>query len=121
MPKEFSRTRRVGELVKRELAALIASELNDPRVGLVTITAVDVTKDLRQARIHVTGLGSKDEIQSSVNALNNAAGFLRRSLSRNMEMRVTPTLRFSYDASIDRGMAMSALIERVCADDKPTK
>ncbi|MDH3691397.1 MAG: ribosome-binding factor A, partial [Gammaproteobacteria bacterium] len=58
MPKEFSRTRRVGELVRRELAVLIASELNDPRVGMVTITAVDITKDLRLAKVRVTCLGS---------------------------------------------------------------
>ncbi|MDH3690715.1 MAG: 30S ribosome-binding factor RbfA, partial [Gammaproteobacteria bacterium] len=115
-PKEFSRTRRVGELVRRELAVLIASELNDPRVGMVTITAVDITKDLRLAKVRVTCLGSEEHRRKSVAALNNAAGFLRRCLSRSLELRVTPALLFTYDSSIERGIEMSSLIDSVSAD-----
>lgn len=116
MAKDFNRARRVGELVKRELASLIASELKDPRVGMVTITGVDVTKDLRQAKVYVACLGSEQETETSVRTLNNASGFLRRSLSQHVDLRVTPSLQFCYDSSIERGVAVSHLIDQVVAD-----
>ena len=110
MPKEFSRTRRVSELIRRELANIIATRLGDPRLSLVTITAVDVSKDLKYAKVFITQMNNSDAV---LEALNKASGFLRKELSSRVNMKVSPALRFSYDHSVERGMALSKLIEEV--------
>lgn len=111
MSQEFSRTRRVGELLQRELAQLIQEELNDPRVKLVTISHVEVSSDLKRAKVYVTFLGEEMDIHERLTVLNKAAGFLQRGLSRRVDLRVMPRLRFVYDDSIERGRRLSALIE----------
>ncbi|MDJ0957727.1 MAG: 30S ribosome-binding factor RbfA [Arenicellales bacterium] len=110
MPKEFSRTRRVSELIRRELANIIATRLGDPRLNMVTITAVDVSKDLKYANVFITQLNNGDAV---LKTLNKASGFLRKELSSRVNMKVSPSLRFSYDHSVERGMALSRLIEEV--------
>lgn len=119
MPREFSRTRRIAELLQRELANIITRELDDPRIGMVTITGVDVSKDLSLAKIYVTQLekgGAPDEL---VAALNRAAGYLRKRLSSRLDLRVTPKLNFKYDSSVERGVELAKLIDRaVLADTK---
>jgi ribosome-binding factor A len=113
MPKEFSRTRRVAELLQRELSEVIARELGDPRIGMVTVTAVQVSKDLAHATVYVTRLGTGTPNQTeTVEALNRASGFLRHALSERLELRTTPRLHFKYDTSIERGVELSRLIER---------
>jgi len=116
MPKEFQRSRRIGELIQRELAEMIASEMNDPRVALVTIVAVDVSPDMRVADVRVSGLGSNEQTEAALGALRGAAGFLRRALGRRVELRVTPELRFHRDTSIEKGVALSNLIDRAVAE-----
>ena len=111
---EIDRTRRVGELIQRELALIINSELSDPRIGLVTLTDVKLTKDLKQAKVFVTeftdqGQGAHDEL---IKALTNASGFLRRLLSKRTELRSTPNLQFIYDPSIENGLKISGLINQ---------
>src|SRR5690625_7303000 len=103
MSQEFSRTRRIGELLQRELAQLIQKELKDPRVKLVTVSHVDVASDLRRAKVYVTFLQEEQDIQERLRILNKAAGFLQHGLSRRIELRVIPHLRFVYDDSIKRG------------------
>lgn len=110
MPKEFSRTRRVSELIRRELANIIATRLGDPRLNLVTITAVDVSKDLKYAKVFITQLGNGDAV---LETLNKASGFLRKELTSRVNMKVSPSLRFTYDHSVERGMTLSRLIEEV--------
>lgn len=110
MPKEFSRTRRVSELIRRELANVISTRLGDPRLNLVTITAVDVSKDLKHAKVFITQLNNSDAV---LETLNKASGFLRRELSSRLSMKVSPSLRFLYDHSVERGMALSRLIDEV--------
>ncbi|MFP5506524.1 MAG: 30S ribosome-binding factor RbfA [Gammaproteobacteria bacterium] len=121
MPRDFPRTRRVGEQMQRELAALIRDEVKDPRVGMVTVLAVEVTRDLAHAKVFVTVLGDAEARDASLAALNKAAGFLRHELGQRMLTRTVPQLRFVYDESIERGSRLSALIDRAVASDKHDK
>ncbi|HED40963.1 MAG TPA: 30S ribosome-binding factor RbfA [Chromatiales bacterium] len=122
MAKEFSRTLRVGEQIRREIAQLIQQEIKDPRVGMVTVTAVDISPDMSHAKVHVTLLGDDHEVDECIKVLNRAAAFLRRSIGKRMKLRVVPTLRFHYDASVEQGTALSALIDSaVAADEKNRK
>jgi ribosome-binding factor A len=117
MSQEFSRTRRIGELLQRELAQLIQEELKDPRVKLVTVSHVDVASDLKQAKVYVTFLREKEDIQEQLKILNKAAGFLQHGLSQRIELRAIPHLRFFYDDSIERGRHLSALIDEAVKKD----
>lgn len=117
MPKEYSRTRRVGEQIQRELSELIREEVRDPRVGMVTINSVEVSRDLGHAKVYVTVMDEahKDE---TLAALGRAAGFLRGELGRRMFIRTVPQLHFHYDESVTRGARLSALIDAAVADDR---
>ncbi|MCF6751095.1 30S ribosome-binding factor RbfA [Pseudomonas stutzeri] len=121
MAKEFSRTQRIGDQMQRELAQLIQREIKDPRLGLVTITGVDVSRDLSHAKIFITILGQDDNeeaVRGNLRILNEAAGFLRMQLGKSMKLRSVPQLHFNYDASIRRGVELSSLIERAVAEDR---
>ena len=118
MPRDFPRTRRVGEQMQRELAVLIREAVKDPRVGMVTVSAVEVTRDLAHAKVFVTVLGDAEAKAASMAALNSAAGFLRHELGQRMLTRTVPQLRFVYDESIERGSQLSALIDKAVKSDK---
>ena len=121
MAKEFSRTQRIGDQMQRELALLIQREIKDPRLGLITITAVDVSRDLSHAKIFITIMGQDDDqeaIKGTLRIHNDAAGFLRMQLGKSMKLRTVPQLHFNYDASIRRGVELSSLIERAVAEDR---
>ena len=121
MAKEYSRTQRIGDQMQRELALLIQREIKDPRLGLITITAVDVSRDLSHAKIFITIMGQDDDqeaIKGNLRILNDAAGFLRMQLGKTMKLRTVPQLHFNYDASIRRGVELSSLIERAVAEDR---
>lgn len=111
MPREFTRSDRVGSQMHRELAELVRAELKDPRIGMVSIHEVQVTRDLSLAKVYVgLLLGGADEARASVTALNQAASFLRKELSRRMLLRSVPKIRFIYDDSALRGVRMSQLL-----------
>ena len=110
MPREFPRTRRVGEQIQRELAGLVHAEIKDPRLGMVSISAVTVSRDLAHAKVYVSVLGDEAAVTASLRVLNNAAGFLRRRLGQQMRIRAVPRLRFYFDKSIEEGARMDALI-----------
>ncbi len=114
---EIDRTRRVGELIQRELALIINSELSDPRIGLVTLTDVRLTKDLKQAKVFVTEFSNDLEHRELISALTSASGYLKRLLSQRLDLRSTPNLQFVYDASIENGLKMSDLIEQARSKD----
>ena len=118
MPKDFSRTRRVGEQIQRELADLLMHEVKDPRVHLVTVTGVDVVRDFSQATVYVTTLDPDHADEELLRALGRAAGFLRSQLGRRMKIRSVPALHFQYDRSIENGMRLSALIDSAVASDQ---
>ncbi|MCS4504661.1 Ribosome-binding factor A [wastewater metagenome] len=121
MARDFSRTRRVGEQIQRELAELIRDEVRDPRVGSVTVSEVSVTRDFAHARVLVTVLGASAEASAdAVEALNHAAGFLRSQLARRVRLRQVPALVFEYDESFDRGARVSRLIDEAVARDDGT-
>lgn len=116
MAKEFSRTARVGGQIQRELAQMIQQELRDPRVGFVTLSDVEVSRDLSHAKVFITLLDPKQDVAATLEALNKAGGFLRRSLGKRIVMRVVPELHFVYDSSLDTGARVDALLHRVAAE-----
>lgn len=120
MAKEYARTERVADYLQRELAGLIQREVRDPRVGMVSITGVDVSRDLGHARVYYTAIGadSAEDAKESTEALNRASGFLRSQLSRDSNMRSVPQLRFYFDTSVGRGRDLEALIERAAKADR---
>ncbi len=118
MAKEFSRSRRVGEQVQRELAELIQRELSDPRLGMVTVSAVEVSRDLAVAKVFFTVLNPGHDVKQTLDGLNHATGFLRRELGRRMKLRIVPELRFQYDSSVENGSRLSALIDKAVSGDK---
>ena len=117
MPKDFSRTRRVAELIQHELARLIDREVKDPRLGLVTLTAVEVTRDLAHAKVFVTFMDTEDaeRVRQQLKVLQGAARYLRTRLAREVKVRTTPELHFVHDASVARGMHLTALIDAAVA------
>jgi len=119
MAKEYKRTDRVADFLRKELATLIQFGMRDPRVDLVSITEVEVSKDLAYARVFFTVLGkdSEDETKDAAEALNRAAGFMRSQLSKDSSMRMVPQLKFLFDKSVGRGRYMEDLIGRAVAAD----
>lgn len=112
MPRDFPRSRRIAEQIQRELADLIRLELKDPRVcGLVTITDVEVSRDQSHAKVFFTLLGDERKIDQTTEGLKRATGFLRTQLGSRMKLRSVPQLDFRYDSSVERGVALSRLID----------
>lgn len=118
MPKEFSRSSRVAEQVQRELAELIRLELKDPRVGLVTITGVELTPDYAHAKVFYTTLADPSVRQGIDAGLRRASGFLRRELGRRIRVHTLPELHFVFDESVERGDRLSRLIDEAVASDR---
>ena len=121
MAREFKRTDRVAEQLQRELAQIIQMEIKDPRVGMVTVSGVEVSRDLYYATAYVTFLGIGDDDKSTsaaVEVLNQAAGFVRSLVGKRMQMRVVPQLKFVFDKSISQGSELSALIKKARDKDK---
>jgi ribosome-binding factor A len=113
MPKEFSRTRRIGELIQRELADIIRREVTDPHLGMITLSQVKITPDLKTAHVFVTALNAQVTPEHVVKKLNAVVGSLRYQLSQRLSIRNTPRLEFLYDSSIEYAVRLSALIDSV--------
>src|SRR5208283_2552640 len=111
MPRDFPRTLQVAELIQREVAGLIRLEIKDPRVGMVTLTEVDVSPDYSHAKVFFTVLGNSEQIAAAVAGLNHASGFLRSELAHRLSLRSIPHLHFVYDESVERGVRLSHLID----------
>ena len=107
------RTERLGEEVREEVAQLIAGELKDPRIGFVTVTRVEVTPDLRTARVYVGVLGTEKQKQASLAGLRQAAGFLRRALGQSLRLRYTPELVFTYDEGLEASDRVAQLLAEI--------
>jgi ribosome-binding factor A len=106
------RMRRVDEAMREVLSGAITSELKDPRVGFVTVTAVETSPDLRHARVYVSVLGTGSVRRRSLDGLRSAHGYLQRRVADELRLKHTPTLDFAYDDTADRGQRISELIER---------
>jgi len=125
MPREHSRGQRVSDLIQRELSLIIQREMRDPRVGMVTVNEVKVSRDLSYAEVYVTFMALEldgGDPTESLEVLNNAGGYLRSQLSNVLNTRTTPKLRFHYDATVISGRKMSNLIDdAIKSDDKERK
>lgn len=139
MTNVSSRAQRVGDQIHRELASLIQLEVSDPRVGMVSVTGVEVSKDFAHAKVYVTVMNTMSEdsaindltlsspgeldrleIEENIKALTKASGFLRTMLAKRLRVRAVPKLQFYYDNSIKRGQQLSSLIDDALeADRKP--
>lgn len=117
MPKEFSRPRRVGLQIQRDLANLIRMQIKDPRIGMISVNAVHVSRDLSHAKVFITSFDDGNR-QEMIEVLKNASGFLRHELGKLMTTRVVPQLHFFYDESIERGTKLTSLIENAVSSDK---
>jgi ribosome-binding factor A len=104
------RMRRVDEAMREVLSGAITSEIKDPRVGFVTVTAVETSPDLRHARVFVSVLGSEPVRRRSIDGLQSAHGYLQRRVASELRLKHTPTLQFLYDDSADRGMRIAELL-----------
>ncbi|CAA0094306.1 30S ribosome-binding factor RbfA [Zhongshania aliphaticivorans] len=118
--KEFSRTARIADFLKRELGSFIQKELRDPRLGMVSVIDAQVSRDLSHAKIYVTVMGKNtaEEAKESLAVLNKAAGFLRSQVAKINNARTTPQLRFYYDTSVNRGQHISKLIQDAVEADR---
>lgn len=137
MSEMSARMQRVADQIQRELATLIQLEVSDPRIGMLSVTGVEVSRDLAHAKVFVTVLNSLGEdgeinsstlvqpgeldeleVQQNIKALNNAAGYLRTLLAKRLDLRSVPKLHFHFDASIQRGQKISSLIDSALAADR---
>ena len=120
MKRYSQRAQRVADQIQRELAELLRDEVKDPRVGRITITAVEVSADLSHAKVFFTHLAGREHADEAVHALQHTAGFLRTELSHRLGLYSVPQLHFAYDDSIESGLRLSQLIDAaVAADRKP--
>ena len=106
----FKRADRVNALLQRELGTLISEELGDPRIAFSTVTAVEVTDDLRSAKVHVSVLGDEEKIASTMKALEEARAYLRRELGSRTDLRFVPELTFFSDRTAERSARISAIL-----------
>ena len=118
MPREYPRARRVEEQLKRLLSELVRREVKDPRIGLITITSTEVSKDLTHANVYFTPFAGTGDAKAALEALKHAAGFLRREVRNQMRLRVAPELDFHIDDSVERGARLSALIHDAVESDR---
>jgi ribosome-binding factor A len=110
MPTGRRRPQQVADLLREELAALIRRDLRDPGVGFVTLTGVDLTDDLRNARVYVSVLGDEGREREAIEALRRATGFLRRAIASRLGLRLVPHLAFFADASVRQGARIEDLL-----------
>lgn len=120
MSREFKRSDRVAQELQKEVAVILQREVKDPRIGMVTVSDVEVTKDLAYAKVFVTFLFDHDDeaIEQGMKALEKAAPYIRTLLGKAMRLRIVPELRFMYDRSLVEGMRMSNLVTNVVRQDE---
>ena len=119
MAREFDRTDRVADAIQRVLSSIVQQQMRDPRVHMVNINAVTVTRDIAYAKVYVTLVGQHDDetCKIATEVLNRASGFLRSRVSKELKMRTTPAIQFIYDTTPVRGQRLSALIDQAVSKD----
>lgn len=118
MAKEFSRTQRVAQQLQKELAVILQRELKDPRVGMTTISSVEVSRDMGYAKVYVTFLTIGEQTpEGSLEVLREMAPYIRSLLGKQIRLRVTPELTFIFDKSLTEGMRISNLVSNAVRDD----
>lgn len=111
--KGRGRAQRVGVLVRQEVASMLTNGLKDPRLGFVSVIAVEMSPDLHYANVHVSLFGNDKERKSSLIALRNSAGWIRRNLGKNLRLRVTPEVRFFEDTSLDEVYHLEEVLKKI--------
>ena len=106
-----ARTSRIADQIQREVAELVRTEVRDPRVGMVTLTGVELSRDQSHAKVFFTVLGPKSAVDEAQEGLQRAAGFLRSQLAHRLTIRKVPELHFAFDESVERGVRLSRLID----------
>lgn len=114
---EFKRSHRVGEQIHKEISALLIKGLKDPRIGFVTITAVEVTPDMHLARIYFTVIGDEKVRRETEKGLQSSVSFLRRELGRRLALRYVPEILFNYDSSLEYGNRIETLLKEIHSED----
>ena len=114
------RVRRVAEALKEEASLIITQRLADPRLGFVTVTSAKVSRDLREAVIYVSIMGSRGDRSKTLHALRDATGFIKQACSERLKLRFTPNLRFEFDEGIDKSIRVAELL-RQAAEEPPPK
>jgi ribosome-binding factor A len=114
-----SRASRVGDLVLREIADLLMKKLKDPRVTGITLTGIDVSRDLRHARVYFSLIGDEKQVLQAQAGLDSAKGFIKREIGLRTELRHVPELMFKHDPSLETGSRMEKLLQKIKEDDSP--
>lgn len=109
----MSRVEKIQEELQHQISKIVHQELNDPRIGFVTITRVEVTPDLREARVFFTMMGTEESLNASVKGLNRSSGFVRRLIAQRIRMKFTPQINFIYDDSLKRQVRIDNIIEKI--------
>ena len=112
------RIEKLQELIKQEMSKMLLKELKDPRIGFVTVTDVEMTGDLREAKIYVSVMGGAEQVKSSLEGLNSALGFIRREIGHRIRLRFTPEISFALDTSLDYGDHIQKLLLQVEGENK---
>ncbi len=107
------RIEKLQELIKQEMSKMLLKEIKDPRIGFVTVTGVEMTGDLREAKIYVSIMGNEEQIQSSLEGLQSALGFVRREIGKRIRLRFTPEISFALDKSLDYGEHIQKLLLKI--------
>lgn len=120
MAKSFSRPQRVGHELQKEIAIILQREIKDPRLGMVTVSGVELSKDLSYAKVFVTFLNDDDSevVTQGLKVLNDATGYIRSLVGKAMKLRIIPELKFVYDQSLVEGIRMSNLVSQVIQQDE---
>ena len=116
----YKRADRVNALLQRELGMIISEELRDPRIAFATVTAVEITSDLRSARVHVSVLGDEDQVKSTLVALNEARPYLRHEIGARTELRYVPDLTFVSDQTAERAARIATLLRQAREREEPS-
>ena len=112
------RANRVGEQMKKELSDIIGRKIKDPRIGFVTVTDVQVTGDLQQAKVFISVLGDEEQRENTLKGLAKAKGFIRSEIGQRIRLRKTPEIIFEFDESIDYGNRIESLLHQLHAQDE---
>lgn len=110
------RIEKLQELIKQEMSKMLLKEIKDPRIGFVTVTDVEMTGDLREAKIYISVMGGEEQVKSSLEGLNSALGFVRREIGQRIRLRFTPEISFALDTSLDYGDHIQKLLLQVEGD-----
>jgi ribosome-binding factor A len=118
---QYKRAERVGDLIKEEISRIIQHELKDPGIGFVTITGVELSDDLKHAKIFYSVLGDEEAKKESSSALKRACGFIQREMGRKLRLKYTPEIYFLFDSSVEYGARIEMLIEKIHQSERSTK